>query len=57
MAVMGRPKLENPRSSKVSLRVTDDYLEKIKEYATVHDMTIAQVIKLGLDLILEGEKK
>ena len=40
MARMGRPKLENPRSEGVFIRLTKDEHTDITEYASSHDLTI-----------------
>ena len=42
MARMGRPKLENPRSEGVFIRLTKDEHTDITEYASSHDLTITQ---------------
>ena len=40
MARMGRPKLENPRSEGVFIRLTKDEHTDITEYASSHDLTL-----------------
>ena len=44
MARMGRPKLENPRSEGVFIRLTKDEHTDITEYAISHDLTITQTL-------------
>lgn len=44
MARMGRPKLENPRSEGVFIRLTKDEHTDITEYASSHDLTITQTL-------------
>ena len=44
MARMGRPKLENPRSEGVFIRLTKDEHTDITEYASSHDLTITQTV-------------
>ena len=51
MARMGRPKLENPRSEGVFIRLTKDEHTDITEYASSHDLTITQTLVQGLSLI------
>ena len=44
MARMGRPKLENPRSEGVFIRLTKDEHTDITEYASSHE-TLVQVFR------------
>lgn len=46
---MGRPKLENPRSEGVFIRLTKDEHTDITEYASSHDLTITQTLVQGLE--------
>ena len=53
MARMGRPKLENPRSEGVFIRLTKDEHTDITEYASSHDLTItplAGLLRITLSL-------
>ena len=52
MARMGRPKSEAPKLNTLSMRVTDEELQEQKEYADSHDMTITQLLKTGVELLL-----
>ncbi len=45
MAKMGRPKTENPKVFKVSVRLTEDEYNKLKECAAVNNLTIAQMLR------------
>ncbi len=49
---MGRPKSEAPKLNTLSMRVTDEELQELKEYADSHDMTITQLLKTGVELLL-----
>ena len=44
MAKMGRPKSDAPKLNTLSVRVTDDELKKLREYADSHGMTITQLL-------------
>lgn len=57
MAKMGRPKADNPKSHAINLRVTKDEYEKMQEYATKHDLTIAESARQGIIKLLEEDKK
>lgn len=50
MARTGRPKSDNPKRSLIGLKLTEGEAEKLKEYASKHDMTITQVLQKGIDL-------
>lgn len=56
MAKMGRPKAENPKSTKISVRFTDEEFEKLKERASQNDQTITEIIREGVKLLLEPKQ-
>lgn len=53
MAKMGRPKSDAPKLNTLSVRVTDKELQKLKEYADSHGMTITQLLHTGVNLLLQ----
>lgn len=53
MAKMGRPKSVAPKLNTLSVRVTDSELQKLKDYADSHGMTITQLLHTGVDLLLK----
>ena len=55
MARMGRPKLENPRSEGVFIRLTKDEHTDITEYASSHDLTITQTLVRGFRKLQEQD--
>ena len=55
MARMGRPKLENPRSEGVFIRLTKDEHTDITEYASSHDLTITQTLGQGFRKLQEQD--
>lgn len=55
MARMGRPKLENPRSAGVFIRLTKDEHTDITEYASSHDLTITQTLVQGFRKLQEQD--
>ena len=57
MARTGRPRLENPRSEGVFIRLTKDEHTDITEYASNHNLTITQTLVQGFDKLREQEKK
>lgn len=52
MAKMGRPKSDAPKLHTLSLRVTDSELQRLKEYADSHGMTITQLLHTSVELLL-----
>ena len=57
MARMGRPKLENPRSEGVFIRLTKDEHTDITEYASSHDLTITQALVQGFRKLQEQDNR
>ena len=55
MARMGRPKLENPRSEGVFIRLTKDEHTDITEYVSYHDLTITQTLVQGFRKLQEQD--
>ena len=55
MARMGRPKLENPRSEGVFIRLPNDEHTDITEYASSHDLTITQTLVQGFRKLQEQD--
>ena len=55
MARMGRPKLENPRSEGVFIRLTKDEHTDITEYASYHALTITQTLVQGFRKLQEQD--
>lgn len=51
MARTGRPKLENPRSEGVYIRLTEEEHTDIKEYASKHNLTITQTLVEGFNVL------
>ena len=57
MARTGRPKSDNPLDKKISIRFTEEEYEILLEYATNHEMSITQAIKMSVKLnILSAQK-
>lgn len=57
MARTGRPRLENPRSEGVFIRLTKDEHTDITEYAGTHDLTITQTLVQGFYSMREQENR
>ena len=57
LAMMGRPKAEKPKSSKISIRFTDEEFEQLKQRADQNDQTITETIREGVRLLFETKHK
>ncbi len=53
MAKLGRPKAENPKTFRLELMVNEEENNRVKKYASEHNMTIAGVLRRGLLLQYE----
>lgn len=56
MARTGRPRLENPRSEGVFIRLTKDEHTDITEYANNHNLTITQTLVQGFYTMVDRDK-
>ncbi|MDY2698813.1 MAG: CopG family transcriptional regulator [Lachnospiraceae bacterium] len=56
MARTGRPRLENPRSEGVFIRLTKDEHTDITEYANDHNLTITQTLVQGFYTMVDRDK-
>ena len=53
VARTGRPRLDNPRSQGIFIRLTEDEHTDIKEYASEHNLTITQTLVEGFEKLRE----
>ena len=51
VARTARPRLDNPRSQGVFIRLTEDEHTDIKEYASEHNLTITQTLVEGFKML------
>ena len=56
MARTGRPRLENPRSEGVFIRLTKDEHTDITEYANDHNLTITQTLVQEFYTMVDKDK-
>lgn len=52
MTKMGRPKSENSKKKVLSVRVEDFMYQRICDYAAQHQLTVTEVVLLGLEKVL-----
>lgn len=53
----GRPKLNNPKNIDVTVRITSDMNDRLLEYAEKHNKTRVEVIRKGIEMVLDSDKK
>ncbi len=56
MAVMGRPKSDNPKVKNVTIRLTEEEYQEVVRYSSEHNQTITKTLKEGFQLVKEQEK-
>ena len=54
---MGRPKAENPLTIEVKARIDKETNEKLIRYCKDNNMTRTDVVREGIKLVIEKEKK
>ena len=57
MAQMGRPKLEEPRINKASVRLTDRQMARLEAYCEKFRLTKAQALMNGLEELYKQDEK
>lgn len=53
----GRPKVENPLSIDIKVRLDNETNQKLIDYCEAHDITRAEAIRQGVHLLLEQPEK
>lgn len=56
MAKVGRPKADITKEKVVSVRMKPEDYARLKEYADSSEMTVTDVVRKGVSVILEKEK-
>ena len=57
MAKMGRPKVASPRKVSAGFRMKQEDYEKLKRFASEHDLTQTEAIEKGLELLYQQYQK
>lgn len=58
MARTGRPKVsDDPRMKKITLRVSNEELARYEAYAKEHNLSKAEVLRKGFEMLLEADAK
>lgn len=53
MSQMGRPKAENPKDIRYSIRIDAETEQKLVEYCKEHGITKGEAIRQGIHLLLK----
>ena len=53
----GRPKIENPKSTQLAVRLDDEMLEKLDKVASANSETRVQTIRRGIEKLYSELKK
>lgn len=53
----GRPKIDNPKSNDIKVRVDDETLHRLEKYCSENNITRAEAIRKGVHLLLAQENK
>ena len=57
MSPIGRPKVDNPKLSRFSIRLDEKMEIKLKLYCEKYNITKGEAIRRGINLLLEKEKE
>ena len=57
MSQVGRPKSENPKSNRFSVRLDNSTEERLEDYCLLHGISKGEAIRQGIHLLLEKEKE
>ena len=57
MSPVGRPKADNPKSSRFSIRLDVETENKLEEYCKFNDISKGEAIRQGIPLLLSKKKK
>ena len=57
MARTGRPKIEKPINRSVTVKFKEEEYQIMLEYAENHDISISQLIRMGVELKMRSNKQ
>ena len=56
MAVMGRPKSDNPKNKNVTIRLTQDKYREVMGFAKERSQTVSKTLMDGFELLKKQEQ-
>lgn len=57
MSPMGRPPIENPKDTRIQIRLDKETLDKLDECAKINDTNRSDIIRKGIDLVYAESTK
>ncbi len=57
MVQMGRPKIDNPKSTQITARLDKETLQKLSDCMEFYHKTKAEVIRMGIEELFKAIKK
>lgn len=55
MTRLGRPRLDNPKRNRITLRFDDEEFRKLKERARRSNLTITETVRKGVEYMLASK--
>lgn len=52
----GRPKIDDPRANKVSMRLSNEELQRFEAYAAKHGLSKADTLRKAVEELLKRDK-
>ncbi len=56
MTKMGRPKAEEPKKNRVTVRFDDREFQKLKECAKKYNLTVTETVRKGVQEMIDSER-
>lgn len=56
MTPMGRPKIENPNTINLTVRINKELNDKLNEYCKIKGVTKGEIVRRGILDIIENKK-
>jgi len=53
---IGRPKAEEPKKNRVTVRFDDREFQKLKECAKKYDLTVTETVRMSVQKVLDSEQ-
>lgn len=57
MSQMGRPKIDNPKSTQITARLDKETLQKLSDCMKFYNKTKAEIIRMGIDELFKAIKE
>ena len=57
MTPMGRPKVDNPKAERITVRLDGETEKKLEAYCEEHGISRGEAIRQGIHLLLQSKKR